>query len=449
MRPKVTVLMPSLNVAKYIDTCMKSVVVQTLQDIEILVIDAGSTDGTLEILGKYAEKDARIKVIHSDKKSYGYQLNAGIALAQGEYVGIVETDDMILPDMYEVLYDMAVKTDAEYVKGTFERFVEVGKDICWNQTAGTPLPKADTLGKVIEPCNMPELLVRDFYLWSGIYRKDFVSKIKLNETPGAAFQDVGFLLQVMSSARKAVYIDKVVYKYRQDNRGSSTFNRKGFHYLVEEYTYTDRYLDNLNRKWQNIYYQKMLMQCSMRFRIMAVSGIFWEEAFPDMEILRRKILFAVENGVLNHLSMDAKWQEILKLFLQGAQDLYNYWLNEFQRESARVCEILKVIDKNQIVIFGCGQYGKFFHALLESKCPGQAAAYSDNNSNLWNIEIQGMRVLAPEKAAEQYPEAVYVIANLRSAEAIKGQLQRMGIADKHICIYQEPVNMLSFQMKYN
>lgn len=446
--PRVSVLMPSLNVVKYIDACVGSVVAQTLQDIEILVIDAGSTDGTLEILEKYAKKDARVKVIHSDKKSYGYQLNMGIQLAQGEYVGVVETDDIIELDMYETLYDIAVRTDAEYVKGTFEKFVEVGKDICWNQTIGTPMSDADMLGKVIEPCTMPELLVEDFYLWSGIYKRDFVSKIKLNETYGAAFQDVGFLLQVLSSANKAVYVDKIVYNYRQDNSGASTFNRKGFHYLVEEYAFTEKFLENLNTEWKNFYYQKMLMQCSMRFCIMAVSGTFWEEAFPDMEILRRKILLAVENGILDPLSMDAKWQEILKLFLQGAHKIYIYWLDEFQRESAQVCKVLKVIGGHQVIIFGCGRYGKFFHALLESKCPETAVAYCDNNSQLWGHKVQGTKVLSPDKAVEQYPEAVYVIANLKSAESIEKQLQEMGIVDRRIHFYHGPINILLFRMPY-
>ena len=74
MIPKVTVLMPSLNVVKYISPCMESVIAQTLHDIEILVIDAGSDDGTLEILRKYEESDSRVKIIHSNRKSYGYQI---------------------------------------------------------------------------------------------------------------------------------------------------------------------------------------------------------------------------------------------------------------------------------------------------------------------------------------------------------------------------------------
>ncbi len=69
--PKVTVIMPSLNVRKYISTCIESVLAQTLQDIEILAVDAGSDDGTLEILQDYARRDERIRLIHSDKRSYG------------------------------------------------------------------------------------------------------------------------------------------------------------------------------------------------------------------------------------------------------------------------------------------------------------------------------------------------------------------------------------------
>ena len=99
---KLTVIMPSLNVAPYIEMCIKSVVNQTMQDMEILCIDAGSTDGTLEILEQFKREDSRIRIIHSDKKSYGYQVNKGLALAKGKYVSIVETDDFISQDMYEL-----------------------------------------------------------------------------------------------------------------------------------------------------------------------------------------------------------------------------------------------------------------------------------------------------------------------------------------------------------
>ena len=100
----VSVILPSLNVARYIRECIDSVRNQTMQQIEILCVDAGSTDGTLEILEKYVAVDARIRIINSDQKSYGHQVNLGIEAARGQYIGIVETDDFIDTVMYQNLY---------------------------------------------------------------------------------------------------------------------------------------------------------------------------------------------------------------------------------------------------------------------------------------------------------------------------------------------------------
>lgn len=120
---KVSVIVPSLNVADYIEECMDSIIGQTLREIEIICIDAGSTDGTFEILQKYAEKDKRIRLIHSEKKSYGYQINLGIQMAKGEYLGIVETDDYIDTMMYQELYQTALEYDLDFVKAGFDVFV--------------------------------------------------------------------------------------------------------------------------------------------------------------------------------------------------------------------------------------------------------------------------------------------------------------------------------------
>ena len=106
MTPKVTVIMPSLNVKPYIKECVKSVMNQTLKELEIICIDAGSTDGTYEVLQDFALRDQRIRLIHTDKKSYGYQINQGLQLASAEYIGIVETDDYIEPQMYERLFNI-------------------------------------------------------------------------------------------------------------------------------------------------------------------------------------------------------------------------------------------------------------------------------------------------------------------------------------------------------
>ena len=90
---KVSIIMPSLNVGQYITECIESAVKQSLEDIEIICVDAGSTDGTWEILQLYQKKDARVRIIKSDVMSYGAQVNMGIAASRGQYIAILETDD--------------------------------------------------------------------------------------------------------------------------------------------------------------------------------------------------------------------------------------------------------------------------------------------------------------------------------------------------------------------
>ena len=93
MKARVSVILPSLNVADYIRECMDSVTNQSLQELEMICVDAGSSDGTREILEEYAQKDSRIVILDSHIKSYGRQVNMGLDYASGEYVAVVETDD--------------------------------------------------------------------------------------------------------------------------------------------------------------------------------------------------------------------------------------------------------------------------------------------------------------------------------------------------------------------
>lgn len=122
MDVKVSVILPSLNVAEYIEECLNSVVSQTLRELEIICVDAGSVDGTYEICSGFSKEDTRIKLIKSDKKSYGYQVNLGLDFAGGEYVAILETDDYIDYVMYETLYMQAVRYDLDYIAADFDSF---------------------------------------------------------------------------------------------------------------------------------------------------------------------------------------------------------------------------------------------------------------------------------------------------------------------------------------
>ena len=116
---KVSIVVPVYNVEKYLEQCLESIVNQTLKDIEIICVDDGSTDKSGEILDKYAADDARVKVIHKKNSGYGNSMNIGFDAAQGEYIGIIESDDYAELNMFESLYDCAVENRLDVLKSEY------------------------------------------------------------------------------------------------------------------------------------------------------------------------------------------------------------------------------------------------------------------------------------------------------------------------------------------
>ena len=117
--PILSILIPVYNVEKYLAQCLESVINQTLSDIEIIVINDGSKDNSLNIIKDFAAKDKRIIVIDKENEGYGKSMNRGLDVASGKYIGIVESDDWIEPNMYEKLISTAEKYKADIVKANF------------------------------------------------------------------------------------------------------------------------------------------------------------------------------------------------------------------------------------------------------------------------------------------------------------------------------------------
>ena len=220
---KVSVILPSLNVKKYIRECIDSVIHQTLKEIEVIFIDAGSTDGTLEILEEYSSKDDRITLMKSDKKSYGYQVNLGIKQARGKYIGIVETDDFIDPKMYEELYDYACRLNADVVKSPYIDYYSKKRSmVCYY---------AESLNSILpDHCfsckEYGHLLGYHASVWAGLYKKEYLTEndIYFVEALGAGYVDVGFRYDSCINTQNCAWYPKPLYFYRVSSEGSSTNN---------------------------------------------------------------------------------------------------------------------------------------------------------------------------------------------------------------------------------
>lgn len=241
--PKVSIIIPTLNRIAYIKECVDSAISQTLCDIEIICVDAGSSDGTLEVLQDYAKKDSRVRVIISPKKSYGYQMNLGIKESRGEYFGIIESDDYVAPTMYERLYSIAKDSKCPIIKAKCVKFYGVGDSQTFDEI-GEIAPKKEHYNKVLD-ISSPDIKFGIKLLNQiGIFSLQFVreNNIAFNESAGANYQDNGFFFQSIILAKSIYLLDEVFYFLRRDNPTSSVFATNKAIAMCDEYDFIRAWL---------------------------------------------------------------------------------------------------------------------------------------------------------------------------------------------------------------
>ncbi|HDZ5087818.1 TPA: glycosyltransferase family 2 protein [Campylobacter jejuni] len=249
---KISILIPSLNSILYIRECLESVINQSLKDIEIICIDAYSNDGTLEILQEYALKDKRIKIILSDKKSLGYQINLGLEQAQGKYFTIVESDDYAHLLMCEKLWALSQSYDCDMIKADIVGFYDEkkvkkfqNKAICYDEKLYEKVLSDDLKNQILKNSwNMNQ---------SGIYKMDFIRKfnIRANESLGASYQDLGLWFLMVVFAKNIYFHNEGLYFYRQDNPNSSVKSKDKVYCICDEYQFIENFLKLYSKKRQD------------------------------------------------------------------------------------------------------------------------------------------------------------------------------------------------------
>ena len=218
---KVSVIIPVYNQQKYIRACLQSVCDQTLKEIEILVVNDGSTDDSLAIIKEIAAGDPRVTVIDKENSGYGDSVNRGLEAAQGEYVGIVESDDFVLPEMYEKLYALTQEGRVEIVKGNFFDYYEDKDGIrAIPNTERAQVPKL----RVCDVRSEMQILWGHPSIWSGIYKRTLLeqNRIRFKKEKGGGWVDNPFFFETLFRAESYVWTDEPLYYYRKTNENSSS-----------------------------------------------------------------------------------------------------------------------------------------------------------------------------------------------------------------------------------
>ncbi len=221
---KVSIVVPIYHVEQYLHQCLDSIVTQTLKDIEIILVDDGSDDNCAQIIDEYAQLDRRIIVIHKKNGGYGSACNAGIKIATGEYIGIVEPDDWIETNMYEQLYQQITKYDADVCIAGYYNYQTIEETPIDTQINENNLNTDDQ--STFSILDSPGLYTTHQSIWSKLYKSSLIKSIKFDERPGMAYQDGPFITEVFCKTKKLIGLHKHLYHYRVDNINSSSHNHR-------------------------------------------------------------------------------------------------------------------------------------------------------------------------------------------------------------------------------
>lgn len=210
----ISVIVPVYNVEKYLERCVNSILRQTYEMLEIILVDDGSTDASSKMCDAFAKKDERIKVVHKENGGLSDARNAGLRVASGDYIGYVDSDDWIENDMYETMYRACVENDAplcvcRYFREYADRTEGGGSGAC------IPLSREELLRIYI---GGHEQYVIYNSVWSKLFHRELVEGVEFPKRRNS--EDIMYTTRAFCSLDKAVYLDECLYHYVLDREGS-------------------------------------------------------------------------------------------------------------------------------------------------------------------------------------------------------------------------------------
>ena len=247
---KISVIVPVYNTEPYLRKCFESLISQTYKNIEFIIINDGSTDNSIDIINKYANKFSNIKVINQENQGYSGARNTALKYVDGDYVGFVDSDDYIKPDMFEKLIISAENNNADIVSCSLFRVYENELVAESNELFFNALnEKQKEHSSAIISC--PELILDDAFIWNRIYKTEFLKQNNITFPDDITFgEDTYFHRIALMRANIVAYLKEPLYFYRQ-NRPNAQITLKDKQNLQKRsvllpFHYSQLHLQHLN-----------------------------------------------------------------------------------------------------------------------------------------------------------------------------------------------------------
>lgn len=438
--PKVSVIIPVYNSEKYLHQCLDTICAQTLKEIEIICVDDGSADNSVQIIEEYASRDVRVKILHHPHCEGGGAAgarNMGMEVATGEYLIFLDSDDYFATEMLESVYDRAKICNADVVTFDAQKFDSSSGKYVY----GLPVLKKEYIPKqeVFSWKEHPDYLLQAFpgSPWMHLFRREHVSRTSVKFQKVYYTDDLFFVFTVIAEAERVTVVDKKLLYYRVNNSGSQTENMTkapnslAIAYIALKNEFEKREIFELFRR---SFINRAAVMC--RWYLHKLSTV---EAFS--------ILYNfLKNNALEEMSMlqatkqdyyDVKCYEWVRMIYEMDElqymhkYFYDYWEAKdkaFDKQlSYKFCnQFVKASDR--VVLYGAGVMGKsyFMQNLTNKYC--DIVQWVDKDYEKFSSQIKN-----PECIGDKvYDKVIVAVENHVIYEQIKTYLINKGICEEKI-----------------
>ncbi|MCR5420339.1 MAG: glycosyltransferase [Lachnospiraceae bacterium] len=427
---KVSVVMPVYNACKYLEQSVESILTQSLSSIELICVDDGSDDDSLDILNRFMYKDRRVIVISQKHSNAGKARNAGMCKASGKYLLFLDADDIFSKNMIEEAYKTAEDRKAEITVFGGNNYSEIKKKTGSNtgllQMKMVPDDPVFSLkryrGRISFSSTAP---------WNKLFLRDFIDKNKLEFQSVKSANDLYFVTMAMLLADRITVIDKQLISYRIDNPDSLQGSKAKSPYDG---------ISALHLIYDEINSRGLYNSCCVDFNERCVAiclyllrGIEAPQLYEEFyEYLRTEFFGSV--GLKNanesdfyHYSLYRELREImdetavgylLKMNKKIRQRERKYWLFPFS----------EVPSKSRITLYGAGEVGKCFYKQISDSGFCEISEWVDRAE----LQVDGNKVIHPDAAKWTSDYVVVAVENEEIAAQIRNDLMNRGIEDNRI-----------------
>ena len=325
---KVSIIIPVYNAEKYLGKCLESLLSQTLQEMEIICVDDGSSDGSPEILKRFQERDGRVRILTQENQYAGAARNNGMKEAQGEYLLFLDADDFFENTLLEKVYNQGKKMEADIVLFGAKQYNDktgIVSPASWYFKRDA-LPRENPFSGKTENTDVFALVTPA--PWTKLFRREFVEKQGLSFQGLQNSNDVYFVLTALALAEKITYVDEELVFYRVGMKGSLQ-GSKSLHpdCFIEAYAgvYHELQRRGIYERYEEGFMNILLSGCAHNLRTVTdwelrrrICERMAESEFAEMglmerreEYFRRKEDFVFVNGILNAFEWEAQHQKRL------------------------------------------------------------------------------------------------------------------------------------------